>query len=126
MSTDPQGTPDRYKDRPLLRLLDCYILDVIGELPKQQKEVLEKLEPRLHEVFGSTGSWREIVEVQMGFVPSVPLGIETVWASFQENEQRLGRKPSPAEFVREFVAQNFPETEGSEGEDQDSPGGGTT
>jgi hypothetical protein len=123
MSTDPQATPDRYKDRPLLRLLDCYILDVIGELPKQQKEVLEKLEPRLHEVFGTTGSWREIVEEQMGFVPSVTLGIETVWAGFQTNEQRLGRKPSPAEFVREFVAQNFPETEG---DDQDSPGGGTT
>jgi hypothetical protein len=124
MSADRPGIPDRYQDRPLLRLLDCYILDVIGELPVQQKEVLEKLEPRLHEVFGSTGNWREIVEEQMAFLPSVALGIESVWAGFQANEQRLGRKPSPAEFVREFVSQNFPETEG--GDDQDSPGGGTT
>jgi hypothetical protein len=122
MSPDQPAIPDRYKDRPLLRLLDCYILDVIGELPQQQKDVLEKLEPRLREVFGSAGQWREIVEEQMGFLPSVPLGIETVWASFQENEQRLGRKPSPSEFVREFVTQNFPEAE----DDQDSPGGGTT
>jgi hypothetical protein len=121
MSPDQPAIPDRYKDRPLLRLLDCYILDVIGELPQQQKDVLEKLEPRLHEVFGSAGQWREIVEEQMGFLPSVR------WASrrcgrLPENEQRLGRKPSPAEFVREFVTQNFPEAE----DDQDSPGGGTT
>ena len=47
---------DRYRDHPLLRLLDCCILDVIGELPAQQKEVLEKLEPRLHEVFASKGN----------------------------------------------------------------------
>jgi hypothetical protein len=111
VSADPSPVPDRYKDRPLLRLLDCYVLDVIGELPQEQRQTLERLEPRLHEVFGSAGSWRDIVEEQMGFVPAVTLGIETLWAAFQQNEGRLGKKNLAGEFVREFVAQNFPEVD---------------
>jgi hypothetical protein len=44
----------------------------------------------------------------MGLLPSVTLGIETLWAGFQADEERLGRQARPADFVREFVAQNFP------------------
>lgn len=99
---------DRYRDRPLLRLLDCYVLDVIGELPAAQQATLEKLEPKLRETFDSAGRWQDIVEEQMGLLPSVTLGIETLWAGFQADEERLGRQARPADFVREFVAQNFP------------------
>ena len=99
---------DRYRDRPLLRLLDCYVLDVIGELPPQQQATLKKLEPTLRKTFAAAGSWQEIVAEQMGMLPSVTLGIETLWAGFQADEERLGRQARPADFVREFVAQNFP------------------
>jgi len=107
--SDHRPNPDRYEGRPLLRLLDCYILDAIGELPPQQKATLEKLEPTLQETFASTGHWQEIVEEQMGLLPSVALGIQTLWAGFQADDERLGRQARPADFVREFVAQNFPD-----------------
>ena len=107
--------PDRYQNRPLLRLLDCYILDVIGELPARQQEILRTLEPKLQETFGTPGDWREIVAAQMGFLPSVPLSIEALWTAFQQDEQRLGREASASDFVRQFVAQNFPDL------DDDSP-----
>ena len=100
---------DRYEGRPLLRLLDCYILDAIEQLPASQVATLEKLEPTFQKAFGSTGGWREIVEEQVGFLPSVKLQIELLWASYQEAQQRLGAKVVPAEFVREFVAQNIPD-----------------
>ena len=99
---------DRYEGRPMLRLLDCYILDVIGQLPPQQQATLEKLEPTLAETFGTSGRWQEIVEEQMGLLPSVTLGIETLWVSYQADEERLGRQAKAGEFVREFVDQNFP------------------
>ena len=116
---------DRYQGRPLLRLLDCYILDTIGELPPQQKETLQKLEPRLQQAFGSAGDWRSIVEEQTGLLPSAALAMETLWAGFQQTEQRLGNQARPADFVREFVDQNFPGLF-DDADDQDNPGGGTT
>ena len=118
---------DRYQDRPLLRLLDCYILDTIGELPQAQRETLQKIEPKLQEAFGSAGDWRAIVEEQMGLLPSVALGMEALWAGYQQDEERLGKKARPADFVREFVDQNFPGLfDGDEDDGQDSPGGGST
>ncbi|MCG2593859.1 hypothetical protein LZ009_13830 [Ramlibacter sp. XY19] len=117
---------DRYEGRPLLRLLDCYILDTIGELPPAQRETLEKIEPQLQEAFGSTGGWRSIVEEQMGLLPSVALGMETLWAAFQQDEERLGNQAKSSDFVRAFVDQNFPGLLDDEDADQDSPGGGST
>ena len=119
---------DRYDGRPLLRLLDCYILDTIGELPQAQQETLQRIEPNLQQAFGSTAGWRGIVEEQMGLLPSVALGMETLWANFQQDEQRLGNHAKPSDFVRAFVDQNFPGLVDDEDQDddQDSPGGGST
>ena len=105
----PSAQPGRYDGRPLLRLLDCYILDAIEQLPASQIATLEKLEPTFQKAFGSTGGWREIVEEQIGFLPSVKLQIELLWASYQEAQQRLGAKVVAADFVRDFVAQNVPD-----------------
>jgi hypothetical protein len=118
---------DRYEGRPLLRLLDCYILDTIGELPQAQKETLQRIEPQLQKAFGGAGDWRSIVEEQMGLLPSVALGMEALWAGFQQDEERLGNQARPSDFVRAFVDQNFPGLFDDEEEDaQDSPGGGST
>ena len=116
---------DRYVGRPLLRLLDCYILDSIGELPQAQKDTLHKIEPMLQKSFDSVGDWRAIVEEQLGLLPSVALGMEALWAGFQQDEERLGNKARPSDFVRAFVDQNFPGLFDDE-DDQDNPGGGST
>jgi hypothetical protein len=99
---------DRYQASPFLRLLDCYVLDAIGELGQQQREALEKLEPKLHATFGGGGGWREVVETQMGLMPTVALGIEMAWTTYREVEASAGREGIAGEFVRAFVAQNFP------------------
>ena len=108
MSIDRPVDQDRYKNNPFLRLLDCYILDAIGELRPEQKESLEKLEPRLQETLNAQGSWREIVEDQMDFLPTVAVEIEMSWAGYREHEERLGHEVTASSFVRDFVAQNFP------------------
>lgn len=99
---------DRYKAQPFLLLMDCYVLDAIGQLSPQQRAGLEKLEPKLQETFGVAGRWREVVEAQMGFMPTVALQIEMAWAAYQEHESSAGRNSSAGDFVRGFVAQNFP------------------
>jgi hypothetical protein len=51
----------------------------------------------------------------MGFVPAISLQIEMLWAAYQEDEKRLGAQVTAARFVRDFVAQNFPEmTQGAQ------------
>lgn len=109
MSLPSPQNPDRYRARPFLLLIDCYVMDVIGQLPPQQRAALEKLEPRLQETFGCAGSWREVVEAQMGFMPMVALQIEMAWTAYQEFARSAGRESIAGEFVREFVAQNFPQ-----------------
>jgi hypothetical protein len=55
----------------------------------------------------------------------VALGMEALWAGFQQDEERLGNKARPSDFVRAFVDQNFPGLFDDE-DDQDNPGGGST
>ena len=108
MSIDRPVDQDRYKNNPFLRLLDCYILDAIGELRPEHKAALKKLEPKLRKTFHAKGSWRQIVEDRMGFLPTVAVNIEMSWAGYLESEERLGREVAADSFVRDFVAQNFP------------------
>jgi len=101
----------RYDDNPFLRLLDCYILNAIGELDDDQREVLVALEPKLHKTFGASSSWHEVVATQMGFVDTVPDKIRAFWLGYIEAARVQGLPAVPGEFVRSFVNQNFPHME---------------
>lgn len=56
---------DRYSNRPFLRLLDCYLLDVLSALPDQQRRGLIAMEARLRETFNRAGSWQQVVAGEM-------------------------------------------------------------
>jgi hypothetical protein len=73
---------DRYQNKPLLRLLDCYLMDLIGELAPDQARTLVDLEPMLHRAWKSTGTWREMVEEQMGFQPTVREKVKGFWRGY--------------------------------------------
>lgn len=47
---------DRYQNKPLLRLLDCYLMDSIGELAPDQARTLGILEPMLQRAWKSNGN----------------------------------------------------------------------
>jgi hypothetical protein len=38
---------DRYEGKPFLRLLECYVLWSVDELPASQAELLKEMTPRL-------------------------------------------------------------------------------
>jgi len=101
---------DRYANRPLLRLVDCYLLDLIGELPHDQAELLPQLVPRLQRTFCSARvTWQELVEDQLALLPEARNEIIRFWAGYQAHHRALGREVTPAEFVIEFTGQNFPD-----------------
>jgi hypothetical protein len=73
-------SPERYAGRPFLRLLDCYVLDTISQLDTDQSGALKDMETKLQKTFDSTGTWQQIEEEQMDFMPTVPEKIRAFWA----------------------------------------------
>ena len=101
----------RYDNNSFLRLLDCYILNAIGELDDDQREALVAIEPWLHKTFSSSGSWHEMVAAEMDFADTVPKKIRAFWLGYIEAARVQGLPAVPGEFVKSFVSQNFPHVE---------------
>jgi hypothetical protein len=98
---------DRYAGRPFLKLLECYVLDSIGQLHDDERNTLTKMEPNLRKTYNSKGSWKDIVHFEMGFPDSLPNTIRSVWEGYLKNAHEKGISVVPSEFARSFVDQNF-------------------
>lgn len=99
---------DRYSKNPFLRLVDCYVLDAIGQLPSVQQATLEQLEPRFRKTLNAQGGWREMVETRMQFSADVKAQIREFWAGYKGAASQQGVEANAIEFVVDFVNQNFP------------------
>src|SRR5215211_6368897 len=63
--------PGRYDGKPFLRLLECYVLWAAGRLPDDEAAQLDRMTPKLREIYGANGSWHDIVVAQIGATPEV-------------------------------------------------------
>ncbi len=106
---------DRYGNNHLLRLLDCYLMDLIGELGQDQLEILVNLEPMLQRAWKSEGTWRQLVEEQMSFQPTVRDKVKAFWLGYINAAEAQGLPALPSDFVVSFVDQNFPHLVGGAG-----------
>jgi hypothetical protein len=97
----------RYVGKPFLRLLDAYVLEAIGHLDAQQADALQAMESRLGAVYGTTGSWQQIVAAQMDFPQDLPAQIRRIWDNGNAKAAALGQAADPLEFTRQFVDTNF-------------------
>jgi hypothetical protein len=99
---------DRYAGKPFLRLLDSYVLDALGVLDDRTGVTLLTMEPKLREIYGLTGGWREIVAAQMEFPADLPTRIRQIWADGHDAFVAAhGHEPDPLEFTKVFVDTNF-------------------
>lgn len=99
----------RYEGRPLLRLLECYVLFAIDQLDVDQLEILRRMEPKLALTYNRTGTWSQIIHDEMGFPDSLPMKIREVWNSNLASIRKSGQAIDPNEFAKTFIDQNFPE-----------------
>lgn len=94
----------RYAGRPMIRLIECYVLDVIGELPADQREALEAMTPDLIDRFGADASdWRQLVATQMGFPPELRSELERAWKANTEEASARGLSLDPQLWVQAVV-----------------------
>lgn len=99
----------RYAGKPLLRLVDSYVLDAIGHLPPEVDAKMTEMEPRYREMFSDTGTWREMVAKQMKFPKGLQGAIREIWDKGRVRfiaEQ--GHEPDPGQFTQSFVDSKFP------------------
>ena len=105
-----QPSADPYAGKPLLKIIEAFVLDTIGELEPSHREATEKMTPKLQEIYESTSSWQGIVIEVMRWNPGIQPAIRALW----EKNQGIGRSNdltlSPAEFAVMFVDKNVDHT----------------
>lgn len=99
---------NRYEGKPLVRLLECYVLAAIDQLDDAQRETLRRMEPKLSSIYNRNGTWLEIIRDEMEFPASLPIKIREVWESNLARLRASGVAVDPNEFAMAFVDQNFP------------------
>lgn len=99
---------DRYQGKPLLRLLELYILNALNELPPPEQETLNRLAPKLQALYGGKGHWHEAIEAAVRMPADMPQVIRDMWAKNLEIA-RANNVPalSAQKFAEMFVDENL-------------------
>ncbi|WP_202974306.1 hypothetical protein [Xanthomonas arboricola] len=84
------------------------MLSAIGQLGAQQEENLRRMEPKLASLYGTQGSWLEIVGVQMDFPETLPGQMNSIWEKALVQARQKGIEINPNVFAMNFVDENFP------------------
>jgi hypothetical protein len=97
----------RYTGKPLLRILECYVLWAIGELPESEEARLRGMEPNLRQALKQQGGWREVIEKTMKLPASMPELIRANWQKNQTIAQQQRVELSAQQFAEMFVDSNL-------------------
>jgi hypothetical protein len=90
----------RYQGKPLLRLLECYVLKAIDELSPSNEEKLVAMQPKLSQVYEVDGAWDHIVATTMEFPDAMPALIRETWRANQDRHRQ------PSQSKRSAVRRN--------------------
>lgn len=97
----------RYDGKPLLRLLECYVLWVIKELPEKDATTLKEMTPKLQLIYGRSGAWHQVIASVMELPSNMPALIQQMWAKNTDIARTRGVNLSPEQFAEMFVDQNL-------------------
>lgn len=97
----------RYDGRPLLRLLELYVLRVIGELPTEEQQALDRMAPKLLAIYGGNSEWHEAVASAVHMHPNMPDAIRDMWARNLEIARTNDMTLAAQKFAEMFVDENF-------------------
>lgn len=97
----------RYDGKPLLRLLELYVLWAIDELPATERQTLERLAPKLQAIYGGDGEWYEAVAAAVHMPADMPIAIRDMWTRNLEIARVNGATLHPQMFAEMFVDENL-------------------
>ncbi len=97
-------TTDRYSGRPLLILLENYVLSAIGSLAPDKEQLAVSVTQR---VFGGDGNWRSTLRSTLHLGDTLEESLRQMWAANQQRARQAGVTLAPEEFARMIADQNF-------------------
>lgn len=103
-SGKPSLDSDRYAGRPLLILLENYVLDCIGHLPVDKSSSILTAVQR---VYGGGDDWKATLRATLQLGDSLDDSLRRMWDNNQEIAKRDNQTLAPEEFARLVVDQNF-------------------
>jgi hypothetical protein len=101
-SANPE--PERYRGRPLLVVLENYVLAAIGELPADEHAGVGQAVQR---VFGGGADWMRTVRQQLGLGESLDESLRQMWARNQDLARQQATALHPVQFAKMVADQNF-------------------
>jgi hypothetical protein len=97
----------RYEGQPLLRLLECYVLWSIGELPEKEAQAMEAMAPKLRQIYEADGTWQDVIATVMELPPNMPQMIRDLWTRNSELARTSQMELSSQTFAEMFVDANL-------------------
>jgi hypothetical protein len=104
MNTPSKAGPERYAGRPLLIVLENYVLDCIGELAPEKQAIARTVVQR---VWGGGEDWKGTVRQQLKLQPAMDEALRGMWSRNQQIAQEQKVVLAGDEFARMVVDQNF-------------------
>ncbi|MDH5547344.1 MAG: hypothetical protein OEZ43_17300 [Gammaproteobacteria bacterium] len=96
----------RYKDRPVLLFFEKYVLDVLGELERKQKKILDELD--LQSVFKTKSSkWRDVIAEVLKLSDTITIAILDEWYKYIDRQEMRGKNADVELFTRKFADAYF-------------------
>ena len=96
--------PERYAGRPLLIVLENYVLDSIGELAPDKQALARSVVQR---VWGGGEDWKATVRGQLQLESSMDEALRGMWSRNQELAKQHNHQLHPTQFAKMVVDQNF-------------------
>jgi hypothetical protein len=99
-----EAEPERYAGRPLLIVLENYVLDCIGELPPDKQALARSVVQR---VWAGGEDWKATVRAQLHLAPALDESLRGMWSRNQEVAKQHTQQLHPIQFAKMVVDQNF-------------------
>jgi len=102
----PSAEPDRYQGRPLLIVLENYVLECIGKLSPESSE---RLSGMMQQVFGGTKDWKQTLRDVLHLDPALDGELRDLWTKNEALARQNGIELHPVQFAKMVVDENFAE-----------------
>jgi hypothetical protein len=94
----------RYDGKPLMIIIENYILDTIGKLHPAQLKTTEKI---VRSTFGGDKDWRPTLREALGLSAELDNELINMWENNQKIAEQEGSELTPVFFARMIVDDNF-------------------
>ena len=100
----PHHEPERYEEKPLLIVLENYVLDTIGELPIDRQVGVRQI---VQNVFGGDDDWRRTVRSRLALPDTLDDALRQAWQQNQDLARQNEVDLHPVHFAKMIVDTSF-------------------